>query len=144
MTNALHHLSKRLMETTMIICLIISITLVPFGITADAKQALLSGDYINDTVFVAKSLKDTIEAPADPERLKEDKDTAEALINEYISKYRPKRQVNQLDSFTTMQTALNSLAGHYKTFENRPLPEKLKDRLRQELTKAEDSVSSGR
>ena len=37
-----------------------------------------------------------------------------------------------------MQTALNSLAGHYKTFPNRPVPEKLKERLNDELSKAEE------
>ena len=39
-------------------------------------------------------------------------------------------------SFTTMQTALNSLAGHYANYANRPLPEALHDRLAKELNKA--------
>ena len=36
-----------------------------------------------------------------------------------------------------MQTALNALSGHYKTFANRPVPENLKERLNKELSKAE-------
>ena len=39
-----------------------------------------------------------------------------------------------------MQTALNAMAGHYKTFSDRPLPEKLKERLNKELTRAEKIV----
>ena len=42
-----------------------------------------------------------------------------------------------------MQTALNSLAGHYASYANRPLPEALHDRLAKELTKAERSVVRG-
>ena len=40
-----------------------------------------------------------------------------------MSRYRPQPRVNGLNSFTTMQTALNSLAGHYASYANRPLPE---------------------
>jgi photosystem II Psb27 protein len=42
-----------------------------------------------------------------------------------------------------MQTALNSLAGHYASYANRPIPEALHDRLAKELSKAEKSVIRG-
>jgi len=42
-----------------------------------------------------------------------------------------------------MQTALNSLAGHYANFENRPIPEKLRNRLQKEWKIAELSVVRG-
>jgi photosystem II Psb27 protein len=42
-----------------------------------------------------------------------------------------------------MQTALNSLAGHYANYANRPLPEALHDRLAKELNKAEKAVVRG-
>jgi photosystem II Psb27 protein len=48
-----------------------------------------------------------------------------------------------LASFTTMQTALNSLAGHYTNYPNRPVPEALRDRLTKELKKAEANVVRG-
>ena len=43
-----------------------------------------------------------------------------------------------------MQTALNSLAGHYNNFANRPLPEELQNRITKELAKAEQTVLRGR
>ena len=60
-----------------------------------------------------------------------------------MSRYRPRPQVNGLSSFTTMQTALNSLAGHYKTYANRPLPDALRSRVTKELGKAEKAVVRG-
>ena len=85
----------------------------------------MSGDFAKDTVLVANSLKETIALADDDERVSESKDEALLLITAYISRYRNRPQVNSSSSFTTMQTALNAMAGHYKTFANRPLPEKL-------------------
>jgi photosystem II Psb27 protein len=42
-----------------------------------------------------------------------------------------------------MQTALNSLAGHYANYANRPLPDALRDRLEKELRRAETGVVRG-
>ena len=67
-------------------------------------------------------------------------DEALELITQYISRYRNRPQFNGTNSFTTMQTALNAMAGHYKTFANRPLPDKLKERLNKELSRAEKIV----
>ena len=47
--------------------------------------------------------------------------------------------VNKTQSFTTMQTALNAMAGHYKNFASRPLPDKLKE-LTKEFSLAEKMV----
>ena len=65
------------------------------------------------------------------------------MINDYIALYRPNSRVNGLASFTTMQTALNSLAGHYASYNNRPLSDDLRARLEKELHKAEISVARG-
>ena len=100
----------------------------------------MSGDFARDTVSVAQALKATIALADDDERISDSKDEALGLITAYISRYRNRPQVNGSSSFTTMQTALNSMAGHYKTFANRPLPEKLKERLNKELTRAEKVV----
>jgi photosystem II Psb27 protein len=92
---------------------------------------------------VAEALITTISTPAEgPERANQQRD-ARALINSYIALYRPNSSVNGLASFTTMQTALNSLAGHYASYANRPLPEALVKRLDKELHKAETSVTRG-
>jgi photosystem II Psb27 protein len=41
----------------------------------------------------------------------------------------------------TMTTALNGLAGHYSSYPNRPIPDKLKTRLEQEFKMVEGALS---
>ena len=106
-------------------------------------EAKLSGDYVQDTVAVAQNLMAVIDLPQDDPDLLQAETDARELINDYISRYRPQPRVNGLSSFTTMQTALNSLAGHYSTYSNRPLPEQLQERLVKELSKAEKAVARG-
>jgi photosystem II Psb27 protein len=103
----------------------------------------LSGNYVDDTVAVADTLLATIGLAADDPGRGEAETAARSLINDYVARYRPRSQVNGLSSFTTMQTALNSLAGHYANYPNRPLPEALRDRLSKELTKAENNATRG-
>jgi photosystem II Psb27 protein len=103
----------------------------------------LTGNYVEDTVAVADSLLATIALDADDPERPEAETQARALINSYVSRYRAQPKVNGLASFTTMQTALNSLAGHYANYANRPVPEALRDRLSKELKKAETGVVRG-
>jgi photosystem II Psb27 protein len=103
----------------------------------------LTGNYVDDTVAVADSLLATIALSADDPDRSEAETQARSLINDYMSRYRPRSAVNGLSSFTTMQTALNSLAGHYANYPNRPVPEALRDRLTKELQKAERGVVRG-
>ena len=112
--------------------------LAPMGLSVEASGALMSGDYINDTVSVASSLQETIAIPKEEVGRSDSEDEAVQLITAYISRYRNRSQVNKSLSYTTMQTALNSMAGHYKTFPNRVLPDRLKDRLNNELAKASE------
>ena len=105
--------------------------------------AKLSGNYVEDTISVSKNLRELIELPQEEGRSAEVEKEARVLINEYMSRYRPKPQINGLSSFTTMQTALNSLAGHYANYTNRPLPSTLQERLTKELEKAERAVARG-
>ena len=133
-----YRLLPRFIKPILSICLGICLILIPFGISADAARTSMSGDYLKDTVTVSKALKETITSEqTDEDHLATDEETV-FLITDYISRYRNRYQVNNKVSFTTMQTALNALAGHYKTFPNRPVPEKLKDRLNTELSKAEE------
>jgi photosystem II Psb27 protein len=114
------------------------------GLSACSSAATgLSGDYVEDTLHVAESLLSTITlADDDPGRGDAERE-ARDLINSYMARYRPRRQVNGLTSFTTMQTALNALAGHYTSYPNRPLPETLRTRLEKELHRAESGVQRG-
>ena len=105
-----------------------------------AAQSKMSGDYAKDTITVVKALKGAIETPKDASNKDEVRDESLSLITDYISRYRNRGLVNKTQSFTTMQTALNAMAGHYKNFASRPLPEKLKERLNKELSLAEKMV----
>ena len=105
-----------------------------------AAQSTMSGDYARDTISVVKALKGAIETPKDASNKDEVREDSLSLITDYISRYRNRGLVNKTQSFTTMQTALNAMAGHYKNFASRPLPEKLKERLNKELSLAEKMV----
>ncbi|MEB3258798.1 MAG: photosystem II protein Psb27 [Cyanobacteriota bacterium] len=113
------------------------------SLSACSGGGLLSGNYVEDTATVTQSLLSTIALPADDPGASEAIVQARALINDYMARYRPKASVNGLSSFTTMQTALNSLASHYTTYSNRPLPDTLRNRVRKELEQAASSASKG-
>ncbi len=140
MFSHFHQLKESLMRAVLAICLGIVLLFTPFVDQVQAAKSLMSGDFVQDTVSVAQNLKETIAIPNDSDDRLEAKDEALELITAYISRYRNRPQFNGTTSFTTMQTALNAMAGHYKTFSNRPLPEKLKDRLNKELSRAEKIV----
>ena len=115
-----------------------SITLL--GFPAFAAKSNMTGDYTKDTVSVVKTLKGVIDTPKDAPNKEEVREEALSVITDYISRYRNRGMVNTTQSFTTMQTALNAMAGHYKNFATRPLPDNLKERLNKELSIAEKMV----
>lgn len=140
MLSALHRLTRQLMSVTLAACLGLCLMLTA---CSGAGASTLTGDYVEDTVVVVHTLQSTIALSQDDEGRAEAETAATELINDYMSRYRPRPQVNGLSSFTTMQTALNSLAGHYKTYANRPLPEALRTRVDKELGKAEKAAVRG-
>ena len=140
MTWDFNQFFKKFIQNFLSVCLGVLLIFHPFGEGLLAAKPSMSGDFVQDTVSVAQALKETIALADDDERISDSKEEALGLITAYISRYRNRPQVNGSSSFTTMQTALNSMAGHYKTFANRPLPEKLKERLNKELTRAEKVV----
>ena len=124
--------------------LVLSLVLILcVSLSACSGGGLLSGNYVEDTTMVTQSLLSTIALPADDPGASEAISQARALINGYMARYRPRPSVNGLSSFTTMQTALNSLASHYTTYSNRPLPDTLRNRGRKELEQAAASASKG-
>jgi len=136
MTYSFQRLIKKLTGVAMALCIGLCLLLAPLGQSVEASGALMSGDYISDTVSVASSLQETIAIPIEKEGRSKAEAEAVQLITAYISRYRNRSQVNTSLSYTTMQTALNAMAGHYKTFPNRELPDQLKERLDNQLTKA--------
>ena len=121
-----------------ILCLCLSLTF--FNLPSYAVKTSMTGDYAKDTISVVKSLQNAVDAPKDSPDKEEIRDEALALITDYISRYRNRGMFNKTQSFTTMQTALNAMAGHYKNFASRPLPDKLKERLTKEFSLAEKMV----
>lgn len=103
----------------------------------------LSGNYGQDTLAVLENIKSAIDLPDDADNKKEVVTLAREQINDYASRYRRDDNVAGLRSFTTMQTALNALAGYYGSYGTRPLPEKLKKRLNQEFNQVEVSLKRG-
>lgn len=130
---------QRSLAALLAICLILALSLSGCG----APAGPLSGSYVEDTVTVAETLLSTIAIPADDPGRAEAETAARSLVTGYVAYYRPMARVNGLSSFTTMQTAINSLAGHYANYANRPLPEALRTRLQKELKKAEANVARG-
>ena len=123
---------------TFALSLIIVFTL--FNSPSFAARTSMTGDYTADTISVVKALKTAVESPKDSPNKDQVRDEALTLITDYISRYRNRGTVNKTQSFTTMQTALNAMAGHYKNFASRPLPDKLKERLTKEFSLAEKMV----
>ena len=121
-----------------IIC--ISILLGILNSPSYAAKTSMTGDYTKDTISVVKTLQNAVDTPKDSPDKEEVRDESLALITDYISRYRNRGMVNKTQSFTTMQTALNAMAGHYKNFASRPLPDKLKERLTKEFALAEKMV----
>ena len=103
----------------------------------------LTGNYSDDTAAVLNNLKTAIELPKDAPNQKEVVTLARQQISDYASRYRRNEKTAGLRSFTTMQTALNALAGYYSSYGVRPLPDKLKKRLRDEFRQVEISLKRG-
>ncbi len=103
----------------------------------------LTGNYSQDTLAVLENLRTAIDLPDDASNKKEVVTLARRQISDYASRYRRNSQTSGLRFFTTMQTALNAVAGYYSSYGNRPLPDKLKQRLEQEFKQVEISLKRG-
>jgi photosystem II Psb27 protein len=101
----------------------------------------LSGNYRQDTLGLIQTLRTALELPTDSPQKVSAQAEAKNQINDFFSRYRKDGGLAKLNSFTTMRTALNSLAGHYSSYPNRPVPEKLKKRLAQEFKQVEAALS---
>ncbi len=119
------------------------VLVVVIGLTGCSNPDGLSGDYRQDTLAIIGVLKQAIELPNDAPDKVAIQAEARKKINDFSARYQRSNSVSGLSSFTTMRTALNSLAGHYSSYPNRPVPQKLKDRLAQEFTQVESALKRG-
>ncbi|EFA69857.1 photosystem II 11 kD protein [Cylindrospermopsis raciborskii CS-505] len=119
--------------------LVITIGLMGCSGTPDS----LTGDYRQDTLAVVKVMRQAVEvSPDDPNKAAIQAE-ARQKINDFSARYQRSSSVSSLSSFTTMRTALNALAGHYSSYPNRPVPQKLKDRLEFEFNRVELALKRG-
>ena len=119
--------------------LVITIGLMGCSGTPDS----LTGDYRQDTLAVVKVMRQAVElSPNDPNKAAIQAE-ARQKINDFSARYQRSSSVSSLSSFTTMRTALNALAGHYSSYPNRPVPQKLKDRLEFEFNRVELALKRG-
>jgi photosystem II Psb27 protein len=131
---------KRIMSRLMAIVLVILI-----GVTGASSAAMadsLSGDYPVDALALVELLRQTVEVAPDATDRIALQNESKKKINEFASRYR-RGSVMKLNSYTTMRTAINSLAGHYTNYPNRPVPEKMKKRLMVELRQVETALNRG-
>ena len=140
LAKRIYFLRKNFLSRLISITLSLFICIILLASPTYAAKSSMTGDYAKDTISVVKDLKNAIETPKDASNKEEVRNEALSLITDYISRYRNRGMVNKTQSFTTMQTALNAMAGHYKNFATRPLPDKLKERLNKELSIAEKMV----
>lgn len=107
-------------------------------------NAGLTGNYVADTTDTIKTLREAINLPENAENRAAVKTSARYKINAYVSRYRADREKNGFYSYTTMLTALNTLAGYYNGTAKRAVPAKVRDRLIQEFDRAEAALAQGR
>lgn len=124
-----------------LLALVLVVTLGLMGCSGSPDS--LTGDYRQDTLAVVNIMKEALDLTADSPDRGAIQAEARQKINDFSARYQRVKSVSSLSSFTTMRTALNSLAGHYSSYPNRPLPEKLKNRLEQELQRVETALRRG-
>ncbi len=131
--------SKKYLSRLLALVLVVAISLM--GCTSNPSG--LSGNYREDTLTVLENIRSAIDLPDDSTDKKELVTLVRRQISDYASRYRRNSKTSGLRSFTTMQTALNAIAGYYSSYGNRPLTEKLKKRLNQEFRQVEISLKRG-
>ena len=125
-----------------ILALVLVVVIGLMGCSATSASGL-TGDYSQDTMEVITNVRTSFDLPDDSPDKIELIDLIREQVNDYASRYRRNSEIAGLSSFTTMQTALNALAGYYSSYGIRPLPEKLQKRLEVQFKRVELSLSRG-
>lgn len=132
----LQPLFSRLLAAALVLC-------ISFVGVEPAIANNITNNYSQDTLNMLGELKVLIDATENTPELNEVRSQARTDINDYIARYRRDPKYRGLRSFTAMQTALNSLAGFYSSYGNRPLSPRLTKRLKQVFRQVEISLKRG-
>ncbi|MBD2493568.1 photosystem II protein Psb27 [Nostoc sp. FACHB-280] len=119
------------------------VLVLAIGLIGCSSPDSLTGDYRQDTLNVVSTLRKALEITEDSPDKAALQAEARQKINDFSARYQRAGSTSGLSSFTTMRTALNSLAGHYSSYPNRPVPQKLKNRLEQEFQQVESALKRG-
>jgi photosystem II Psb27 protein len=103
----------------------------------------LVGNYQKDSLTVITSLRTALESGEDTPEKATAQSIARQNINDFASRYRTDPSLTKRSSYTTMRTALNSLAAHYAAYPNRPVPDKLKENLALKFKQVEAALERG-
>jgi len=103
----------------------------------------LTGNYPEDTAAVVKSLRYAVSLPKEAPDKNIAQQEAKYKINAFASRYRRDGDKLRLKSFTTLRTALNSLASYYNPTAKRKVPDKVRDRVLIELDRVELALAQG-
>lgn len=133
---------RTVLSRVIAIVLVITVAIGSVGCGANVASSL-TGDYRQDTIALVDTMRDALNLPEGSDEQSQAQQQARQMINDYAARYRRDDAVAGLASFTTVRTALNSLAGHYSSYPNRPVPQKLKDRLEREFKQVELSLRRG-
>jgi photosystem II Psb27 protein len=129
---------SRLLALVMVVCIgLMGCSSAPEGTLG------MTGNYRQDTLSLIDSLRSALQLPDDSPEKVVAQTQARQQINDFAARYRRDSSLTKLPSYTTIRTALNSLAGHYSSYPNRPVPQKMKDRLEMEFKQVEQSIERG-
>ncbi len=125
-----------------VIALVLVIVIGLSACSAETPGGLV-GNYQKDSLTVISSLRTALEGGEDTPEKAAAQSIARQNINDFASRYRTDPALTKRSSYTTMRTALNSLAAHYAAYPNRPVPDKLKENLAQKFKQVESALERG-
>ena len=133
---------KKILSRLFAFALVVLIGVTGVG-CSNSSTTGLSGNYRQDTLALIDTMRTALNTPEGSSEQTAAQAQARQLINDFSARYRRDSSVTGLASFTTIRTALNSLAGHYSSYPNRPVPKRLKDRLEREFKQVELALQRG-
>ncbi|MEM9272017.1 MAG: photosystem II protein Psb27 [Cyanobacteria bacterium P01_F01_bin.143] len=125
-----------------ILSLVLVVVIGLMGCSSTSVEGF-TGDYSHDTMEVITNIRTSFDLPDNSEEKRELIELIRAQVGDYAARYRRDSKTGGLRSFTTMQTALNALAGYYSSYGIRPLPQALQKRLEIQFGRVEFSLYRG-